>query len=203
MNEKYYDKLLNINTIGNQNWNKTSAHNHPYEPTLYSALETLFKEYTLSEDDYVVDFGCGLGRLNFYINYYFNCNVTGIEVNERYYQESLYNKSQYIKERPSRSDKINFICTLAQKYEIYKKDNKFYFFNPFSVEIFISVINNICDSYYENPRDIDLIMYYPSTSYLDYLDYLTPFSKSKEIRFEKLYEDDDREKFMIYTLKSY
>lgn len=29
MNENYYEKLLNINTAGNENWNKTSPHNHP------------------------------------------------------------------------------------------------------------------------------------------------------------------------------
>ena len=37
------DKLLNINTMGIQNWKSTSAHNHPYEPTLYIALEELFE----------------------------------------------------------------------------------------------------------------------------------------------------------------
>ena len=34
MKENYYEKLLNINTSGNENWNKTSPHNHPYQPTL-------------------------------------------------------------------------------------------------------------------------------------------------------------------------
>ena len=49
MKEKYYDKLLNINTMGNQNWNKTSTHNHPYQPTLYIALEELFENYTVEK----------------------------------------------------------------------------------------------------------------------------------------------------------
>ena len=47
MKEKYYDKLLNINTMGNQIGIKTSTHNHPYQPTLYIALEELFENYTL------------------------------------------------------------------------------------------------------------------------------------------------------------
>ena len=29
MKENYYEKLLNINTEGNENWNKPSPHNHP------------------------------------------------------------------------------------------------------------------------------------------------------------------------------
>lgn len=203
MKEKYYDKLFNINTIGNQNWNKSMTHNHPYEPTLYIALEKLFENYKLSKEDSVVDFGCGMGRLNFYINYFFDCNVTGIEINERYYQEALYNKINYMKKKPSSEDKIHFVCTLAQQYKISDKDNKFYFFNPFSVEIFASVLNNIFDSYDRKPRDIDIIMYYPSESYIDYLEYFTPFMKSQEVILKDLYEKDNQEKFLIYSLKCY
>lgn len=201
MKEKYYDKLLNINTIGNQNWKKTLTHNHPYEPTLYIALEELFEEYELSEDDYIVDFGCGMGRLIFYINYHFKSYVTGVEINERYYEEALINKIRYISKNKNSEDKINFQCNLAQQYEISNLDNKFYFFNPFSIQIFSKVVDNILQSYEENMRDMDIIMYYPSTEYLDFLDYRTPFILNKEVNLEDLYEKDPREKFVIYSLK--
>lgn len=201
MKEKYYDKLLNINTIGNQNWKNTSTHNHPYEPTLYIALEELFEDYNLSKDDYIVDFGCGMGRLIFYINYYFKSYVTGVEINERYYEEALINKINYVKKNKKSEDKINFECNLAQQYEISTLDNKFYFFNPFSIQIFSKVIDNILESYEENMRDMDIIMYYPSAEYLDFLDYKTPFILNKEIYLKDLYEKDDKEKFVIYSLK--
>lgn len=201
MKEKYYDKLLNINTIGNQNWKNTSTHNHPYEPTLYIALEELFEDYNLSKDDHIVDFGCGMGRLIFYINYYFKSYVTGVEINERYYEEALINKINYVKKNKKSEDKINFECNLAQQYEISTLDNKFYFFNPFSIQIFSKVIDNILESYEENMRDIDIIMYYPSAEYLDFLDYKTPFILNKEIYLKDLYEKDDKEKFVIYSLK--
>lgn len=203
MKEKYYEKLLNINTIGNQDWKKTSIHNHPYEPTLYIALEELFKNYQLLENDHVVDFGCGMGRLLFFINYYFKSNVTGIEVNERYYKEALYNKINYEKINKKYSDKINFICTKAQNYKIKDLENKFYFFNPFSIQIFSKVIDNILKSYEENPRNMDIIMYYPSQEYLDFLDYKTPFMMYKKILLKDLYYKDDKEKFMIYSLHYY
>ncbi len=201
MKEKYYDKLLNINTIGNQNWNKTSTHNHPYEPTLYVALEELFENYNLSKDDHIVDFGCGMGRLIFYINYNFQSYVTGVEINERYYEEALINKINYVKKNRKSEDKINFECNLAQQYEILELDNKFYFFNPFSIQIFSKVIDNILESYENNMRDMDIIMYYPSVEYLDFLDYKTPFILNKEIYLKDLYEKDDKEKFVIYSLK--
>lgn len=203
MKEKYYEKLLNINTIGNQDWKKTSIHNHPYEPTLYIALEELFKNYQLLENDYVVDFGCGMGRLLFFINYYFKSNVTGIEINERYYKEALYNKINYEKINRKYSNKINFICTKAQNYKIKDLENKFYFFNPFSIQIFSKVIDNILKSYEENPRNMDIIMYYPSQEYLDFLDYKTPFMMYKEILLKDLYYKDDKEKFVIYSLHYY
>lgn len=200
MKEKYYDKLLNINTIGNQNWKNTSTHNHPYEPTLYVALEELFENYNLSKNDHIVDFGCGMGRLIFYINYYFKSYVTGVEINERYYEEALINKISYVKKNKKSEDKINFECNLAQQYEISILDNKFYFFNPFSIQIFSKVIDNILESYEENMRDMDIIMYYPTAEYLDFLDYKTPFILNKEIYLKDLYEKDDREKFVIYSL---
>jgi len=201
MKEKYYDKLLNINTIGNQNWKNTSSHNHPYEPTIYIALEELFENYKLREDDHIVDFGCGMGRLIFYINYHFQSYAKGVEINERYYEEALINKINYKKKNKKYMDKINFYCDLAQQYKISYLDNKFYFFNPFSIQIFSKVIDNILESYENNIRDMDIIMYYPSSEYLDFLDYKTPFTLNKEVNLTKLYEKDHREKFVIYSLK--
>ena len=68
---------------------KTSPHNHPYQPTLYEALDTLFEKYDLDEDDHIVDFGSGKGRIVFYINHFFRCYANGVEMNEIYYNESL------------------------------------------------------------------------------------------------------------------
>lgn len=200
MNENYYEKLLNINTKGNENWNKTSPHNHPYEPTLYKALNVLFENYNLNEDDHIVDFGCGKGRLIFYINYYFKCFATGIELNEIYFNEALLNKYHYIQKNKKMENKIDFYCTLAQNYSIDLQDNKFYFFNPFSVQIFINVVENIMKSFEKNPRDMDIIIYYPSDDYIQYLEYRTPFILNKEILYEDLYKNDLREKFLIYSL---
>ena len=84
MKEKYYDELLNIKTEGEQVGFNESLHYHRYEPTPYVALEILFKQYELKSTDRIVDFGCGKGRLNFYIHYLFNSSVIGIEMNETF-----------------------------------------------------------------------------------------------------------------------
>lgn len=200
MDEYYYENLLNIKTIGDQKWNKNNTHYHPYEPTLYSALESLFEKYTIKSNDNIVDFGCGKGRLNFYINYFYKANVTGIEMNEIFYYEALENKANYLKKNKKSLYKVNFECCLAQNYKIKPYDNKFYFFNPFSVQIFTKVIENILISFEENPRNIEIILYYPSEDYIYYLEYLSPFVLAEDIILPRLHKKDERERFVIYKL---
>lgn len=201
MNEQYYEKLLNIKTSGDQKVLNESLHYHRYEPTSYSALNTLFSEYTLNDSDSFVDFGCGKGRINFYINNSFKSYVTGIEMNPYYTDLALENKHNYFKSKKSHDDeKIKFLNCMAQDYKIKSTDNRFYFFNPFSVQIFISVVNNILDSVDENLRLIDIILYYPSDDYTSYLENNTLFSLYKEIPVLPEYSKDYRNKFVIYRL---
>ncbi len=201
MKERYYENLLNINTSGEQRWDKKNIHYHPYEPTLYSALEVLFEDYYIDKDDCIVDFGCGKGRLNFYLNYFFKCFVTGIEMNQIFYIEAMENKNTYLKKNKKSIDKINFECCLAQDYKIQNYDNKFYFFNPFSVQIFTKIVENILISFEKSPRTIDIILYYPSEDYIYYLEYASPFILYKDIIIPKLNNKDERERFVIYRLE--
>ena len=200
MEDYHFDKLLNIKTTGEQQGFYESFHYNRYEATSYFALEELFKEYTLSNDDSIIDFGCGKGRLPFYINYHFNSNVTGIEMNNNYFDICINNKKSYLKSYNKLKNKINFINDFAEEYKISQCDNKFYFFNPFSLQIFIKVLNNILISYEEYPRNIDLILYYPSDEYTYYLENYTGFLLNKEIKIPNLSIIDKRQKFLIYTL---
>lgn len=97
MNEKEYDQLLNITTTGKQKVYSVTSHYHRYEPTPYEALEGLFREYHLKQGDRVVDFGCGKGRISFYINHFYQNAVTGVEVNEDFYKDALNNLDLYLK----------------------------------------------------------------------------------------------------------
>ncbi|WP_294156607.1 methyltransferase [uncultured Clostridium sp.] len=201
MNEQYYEQLLNIKTCGEQKAFNNSLHYHRYEPTSYNSLNSLIKEYPFDKNDSVIDFGCGKGRLNFYINHYFSSYVTGIEMNSYYYEICSDNLNNYLKHTKKHTDnKIQFLKCLAQEYEIKDNDNKFYFFNPFSLQIFMSVINNILDSVGDNPRKVDIILYYPSDDYIFYLENNTCFSLYKEIPVLPQYNKDYRNKFLIYRL---
>ena len=200
MTDNEYEKLLQIKTSGEQKIFNESLHYHRYEPTSYHALDLLCTTYEFKETDSVIDFGCGKGRLNFYLNYKFNCNVTGIEMNNYFYQECIHNKNSYLKLQRYTEDKIQFLNCFAQDYEIDNKDNKFYFFNPFSVQIFIKVFGNIMNSVDRYYRPVDIILFYPSEDYIYYLENNTAFILKHEIRINNLYKDDARQKFLIYRL---
>lgn len=193
-----YETLLNIETQGTDKYH-TSHLYHRYEPTPYEVLNLLFKHYTLKPTDHVVDYGCGKGRLNFYIHYHFQVPVTGIEMNEHFYEIALRNKASYLKKHRRGQDALHFYCGLGEEYLVQPNDNKFYFFNPFSIQIFRKIVENILVSLESHYRDIELILYYPSDDYQYFLDNRTPFILKKEISLPNT-QKDHRERFLIYGL---
>ncbi|MED1202207.1 class I SAM-dependent methyltransferase [Heyndrickxia acidicola] len=200
MNDQYYDALLNVKTGGEQKGFNQSLHYHRYEATSYSALETLFNQYELKSDDQIVDFGCGKGRLNFYANYLFGVKAIGVEMNEKYYAQALRNLTDYAKRNKSSADKINFYCCLAEKYKVSPLDNRFYFFNPFSIQIFMKVVKNILRSLEENKRDIEVILYYGSSDYIFFLENHPLFNLKQHVPLPGLFEHNSNEAFFIYKL---
>jgi SAM-dependent methyltransferase len=201
MDDQYFEKLLNIKTSGEQKIFNESIHYHRYEPTSYHALETLTKNYIFTAEDSIVDFGCGKGRFNFFINYFFNSSVTGIEMNCFFYKEALLNKENYIK--TNKKSNINFVNCFAEKYDINPSDNKFYFFNPFSMQIFAKVIKNILTSTETHERVVDVILYYPSSDYIYFLDTNSTFQFIDEIKVPNLCDKDPRHRFLIYRAGYY
>ncbi|MGG3926271.1 methyltransferase [Metabacillus fastidiosus] len=197
MNEQYYDAMLNIKTTGEQKGFNQSIHYHRYEPTPYEALEKLFTQYELKSSDRIVDFGCGKGRLNFFVHHMYNVTAVGIEMNETFYKEAIENRDRYVRRRKNGKDKIHFHCCLAEEYEINPSDNRFYLFNPFSIQIFRGIINNILLSVEQTKRDIEIILYYSSDDYMFFLENETAFELKEEI---KLPENNRYERFLIYRL---
>lgn len=200
MRERAYEKGLNIKTSGTQREFYENEHYNRYEATNYNVLEELCYDYFFDDNDSIVDFGCGKGRLNFFLSNRYNCSVTGIEMNKDLINEANRNKENYLMLHPNCKNKIEFICCLAQEYQINKADNKFYFFNPFSVQIFSSVVYNILDSFADEPRCLDIVMYYPTEEFLLFLENNTPFNLYKKIE-TSLYKNDLRDCFYVYRLE--
>ena len=150
--ENTWDKLLQINTGGRDETNADQYH-HPYEPTPYSVLERLVGSGFFGKDDVVLDYGCGKGRVGFFLSYRTKAASIGIEYDEHIYREALVNRSTVI----SRV-KPDFVHTRAEAYPVPETASRCYFFNPFSVEILHKVMARILESYYEDPREDGIIM---------------------------------------------
>ncbi len=196
--DKIIDRKLHIDTIGFREWNSKEARNYNRtESTPYEVLDILFNEILINNNDRLVDFGCGKGRVALYFNYIYNIFVTGIELNELSYEELIENKLSYLKTHKRNKEYLNFLKITAQKYEINEKDNIFYFFNPFSIKIFKMVIENIYKSLEIKKREINIILYYPSLAYLNFLDNKTVFNKTKSIKIPGKSDADKR--LIIYS----
>ncbi|WP_346353328.1 class I SAM-dependent methyltransferase [Azotosporobacter soli] len=198
MNEQYYEKLLNIKTAGEQKIFNDSPHYNHYEPTSYSLLEQLAAQHAFNADDHIVDFGCGKGRLNFYLHHHFSATVTGIEMDPYFYQQAIDNKKSYFKKHAQPENKIHFLHCFAEEYEVKRFDTVFYFFNPFSLQIFTKVVGNILHSIEKQERSVDIILYYPSYDYIYFLENSTPFTLSSEIKAADSPAQDPRDSFSIY-----
>ena len=79
-------------------------------------------------------------------------------------------------------DVWTFFCPTREEVD------RVFFFNPFSVEILRKVLAKIEDSYYENPREIQLFFYYPSDEYISELMTVDILSFVDEIDCRDLFE---------------
>lgn len=198
MSEVIYDKMLNIKSNGIREWPETETEYNRYEATPYFALEKLFKQIKINPSDKFVDFGCGMGRVAFYVHNRFNIDVTGIEANPVVYEELQSNYNKYKKVSQLKNAGLQFKNLFAQDYLVDDCDNVFYFFNPFSVSIFEMVVNNILKSYEENNREMKLILFYPIRQYRKYILERTPFELVSEVQISN--EDIEHDKFQVYQL---
>ncbi|MFK4998400.1 hypothetical protein ACI2OX_16955 [Bacillus sp. N9] len=96
-----------------------------------------------------------------------------------------------------KEEKLQFHCCLAEEYEIDPQDNRFYVFNPFSIQIFMNIIHNILLSAESNIRDIEIVLYYSSEEYMFFLE-SHPFLKESII--PEVYERNSYERFLIYRV---
>lgn len=196
--ESTWDKLLQIKTIGRDDTGADQYH-HPYEPTPYCVLERLAGSGLIGKDDVVLDYGCGKGRVGFFLSYRVKAKTLGIEYDERIYGRTLENrKTALAKSKP------DFILTRAEEYEVPTDVNRCYFFNPFSVEILRKVMARIIASYYAHPREVFLFFYYPADEYIAYLMTVDELEFYDEIECDDLFEGKDpRERIMIFQLPGF
>lgn len=195
MDEKQWEKLLRIKTTGRDDTHSNSTF-FPYEPSSYQVLERLVKSGYISKKNTVVDYGCGKGRVSFFLNHEIKCRTIGVEFDERIYRKAEENRKSY-----GLYQKVEFVCTGAEHFEVQDADC-FYFFNPFSVEILQSVLGRVLDSYYDNPRPMQLFFYYPNEEYVAFLMTAPELMFVDEIDCRDLFEgNNERERILIFEIE--
>ena len=196
MNETQWDKLLHIKTSGRDD-SRADQYRYPYEPTPYPVLERLAQEGYIGKKNVLIDYGCGKGRVDFFLSYQTRCRTTGIEYDDRIYATAEENKKSAVS-----SGRTAFYLENAEEYQVPDTADRFYFFNPFSVTILRKVIGRIRDSYYENPREMMLFFYYPSDEYISYLMTVDELMFADEIDCRDLFEGENkRERILVFTLE--
>ena len=194
-NENTWDKLLQIKTTGRDDVN-SDQYRFPYEPTPYSVLERLADSGLIGQDDVILDYGCGKGRVDFFLSWRTKAKSIGIEYDDRIYADALENQETAVPKA-----KAEFVLANAEHYEVPAEVNRCYFFNPFSVEILRKVMARIIESYYEAPREVFLFFYYPSDEYISYLMTVDELEFYDEIECDDLFAGNEiRERIMIFSL---
>ena len=196
--ENTWDASLKIKTIGRDEENADQYH-HPYEPTPYCVLERLADSGLFGEEDVVLDYGCGKGRVGFFLAHRTKAKTIGIEYDERIYASALENQKRAVSK-----GKSDFVLTGAEAYAVPPEVSRCYFFNPFSVEILHKVMARILESWYEHPREIFLLFYYPADEYISCLMQVEELEFYDEIECEDLFPGNDpRERILIFQLPDF
>ena len=194
--ENTWDKRLLIDTIGRDD-TLADEYRYPYEPTPYSVLERLAGSGLIAAGDVVLDYGCGKGRVDFFLSHETGAEAIGIEYDKRIYASAMEN-------RKTAKTKPHFELMRAETYEVPGDVNRCYFFNPFSVEILHKVMAKIIASYYENQREILLFFYYPSDEYISCLMTVDELEFYDEISCADLFRGNDlRERILVFILPDY
>lgn len=195
MKEEKWDKLLQIRTTGRDD-SHADQYRYPYEPTPYPVLERLANSGYIRKGNTLLDYGCGKGRVDFFLSWQTRCRSIGIEYDERIYEKAVENQNM-----SSASGRITFQAVDAGEFPVPESVDRIYFFNPFSLEILQKVISRIRDSYYEAPREILLFFYYPSDEYISFLMTVNELTFYDEIDCGDLYDGKDRrERIVIFKM---
>ncbi len=195
MKEEKWDKLLQIRTTGRDN-SHADQYRYPYEPTPYPVLERLANSGYIRKGNTLLDYGCGKGRVEFFLSWQTRCRSIGIEYDERIYEKAVENQNM-----SSVSGRVTFQAVDAGEFPVPESVDRIYFFNPFSLEILQKVISRIRDSYYEAPREILLFFYYPSDEYISFLMTVNELTFYDEIDCGDLYDGkDSRERIVIFKM---
>lgn len=189
------DKFLKIKTNGRDD-TQANFVNFPYEPTPYCILQALANSGYITKRDKIIDYGCGKGRVDFFLAYSTKAKMIGVEYDERLYNRALDNHFRAIS-----SNRVEIVHCNAKDYLIDDDVTAAYFFNPFSIEILSYVINNIREAKKRTNKEYKLFFYYISKEYLEFIKENNDIILLENIDCMDLFNNKDKREYIaIYKL---
>lgn len=193
-NEDKWDRLLQIRTTGRDDTG-ADQYRYPYEPTPYPVLERLANSGYIRKGNTLLDYGCGKGRVDFFLSWQLRCRTIGVEYDERIYDKAVESQKTAVS-----AERTTFKLTDAEHFAVPESVDRIYFFNPFSLELLRKVFGRILESWYGAPRKILFFFYYPSDEYISYLMTVDELDFLDEIDCRDLFPGDDpRERIIIFA----
>jgi len=151
----------------------TNGKMHGYSIAPKGILNKIFKELLIKNNDMFIDIGCGKGFVLWHASNYNFKKILGIDIDENLIRIANRNIDKL------KLEKVEAIYANALDFNSYLDYNYFFLSNPFSLEIFKSVFDNIILSLKNSPRKITVIYYNPTCA--DYIDSTGEFILKKTL----------------------
>lgn len=191
-----WDRRLGIRTEAGD-YEKQDANHSPYEPTAYAVLQRLAESGHIRREHTLVDYGCGKGRVGFYLHHVLGCRTIGVDYDPRMIACAQENLVSYAG-RKNGEGAVSFVCNSAENYRIGEADC-FYFFNPFPEKTLRIVIRRIFEACYAGKGRKLLVFYFPLDAYLSCLMTEARLRLIDEIDCRDLFPGtDSRERMLVF-----
>ena len=149
------DRRLGIDTCGKAdiNWNLSSNRDAVgYAATRYKELQKIIHYLKLTPQDVFVDFGCGKGRVVFFISTQGVKKVVGLELDPVLMNNARKNlQTMKVKHSP-----IELIEGDAINYDL-KEATVLFFYNPFGSKTLQTIVDHLKKSLNVHPRQIRIL----------------------------------------------
>ena len=123
-NENRWDKLLQIHTMGRDD-SRSDLYRYPYEPTPYCVLERMANTGMIRKGNTLLDYGCGKGRVDFFLSAQTRCQSIGVEYDDRIYAKAMENKKA-----AASGARTEFVLESAENFPVPVEVDRVFFYYP-------------------------------------------------------------------------
>ena len=108
---------------------RSDLYRYPYEPTPYCVLERMANTGMIRKGNTLLDYGCGKGRVDFFLSAQTRCRSIGVEYDDRIYAKAVENKKAAVS-----GARTEFVLESAENFPVPAEVDRVYFFNPFRLK---------------------------------------------------------------------